>query len=283
MTQAKADLQLTLWFNSRKQIMSDTETVLLELLDGVAVIRLNRPSMMNSVNADMRATLTQLLYKVDNDAEVQAIVLTGSGERAFCGGQDIDEASNIDTTNLANWLNRQHAMYQAVRNVNKPIVAALNGVTVGAGFQMALMCDLRIAHASIRLGQPEVRAGLASIVGSYLMSLQIGHSLNQQLSLSGELISGERAHTIGLVNDLVSSHEVLTHATERARELAALPAMAYRATKQRFREKTQPGFDEACTAGIRYQLECYSTGEPQRVMREFIARREVKNTNLGNP
>jgi len=263
--------------------MNDMKTVLLEVQDGVAILRLNRPSVMNSVNADLRALLTQLLYKVDNDAEVQAIVLTGSGERAFCGGQDIDEASNIDTTNLANWLNRQHAMYQAVRNVNKPIVAALNGTAVGAGFQMALMCDLRIAHASLHIGQPEVRAGLASIVGSYLMSLQIGHSLNQQLSLSGELITGERAHAIGLVNDLVSSHEVFKHALERAKELAALPTMAYRTTKQRFREKTQPGFDEACTAGIRYQLECYSTGEPQRVMREFIARREVKNTNLGNP
>jgi len=123
-----------------------------------------------------------------------------------------------------------------------------------------------------------VRAGLASIVGSWLMSLQLGHSLNQQLSLTGELLSGERAHALGLVNDLVPQQEVLVRALARARELAALPRAAVRATKQRFRERTQAGFEEACSAGIRYQLECYATGEPTRVMQEFLARRLRKDT-----
>ena len=201
--------------------MDKQKTVLLEVQEGVAVIRLNRPSVMNSVNSDLRSSLTQLLYELDSDSMVKAIVMTGIGDRAFCGGQDIDEASTIDTTNLANWLNRQHAMYQAVRDVNKPIVAGINGTAVGAGFQMALMCDLRVAHASLRMGQPEVRTGLASIVGSYLMSLQIGHSLNQQLSLSGELITGERAYTIGIVNDLVRSGEGLPSSFQRAKEMGA--------------------------------------------------------------
>jgi len=258
--------------------MNDSDTVLLELAGEVAVLRLNRPAVMNAINAPLRAALTQQLYALDAAPQVRAIVLTGSGERAFCGGQDLDESATIDTANLSGWLNRQHAMYQAVRDVDKPIIAALNGTAVGAGFQMALMCDLRVAHASLRMGQPEVKAGLASIVGSYLMSLQIGHSLNQQLSLTGELITGERAHAIGLVNDLVAPGDVLPRAIERARALAALPGAAVRATKQRFRERTQAGFEEACGAGIRYQLECYSTGEPQRVMREFIARRDAKTS-----
>ena len=253
--------------------MSKSDAVLMERTDAVAVLRLNRPAAMNAVDASLRAALTQTLRELDADPRVRAIVLTGSGERAFCAGQDLEESSTIDTTTLAGWLNRQHAMYQAIRDTTKPIVAAINGTAVGAGFQMALMCDLRVAHASLRMGQPEVRAGLASIVGSYLMSLQIGHSLNQQLSLTGELITGERAHAIGLVNDLVGAGEVFERAMERALALAALPQAAVRATKQRFRERTQAGFEEACSAGIRYQLECYSSGEPQRVMHEFIARR----------
>lgn len=259
--------------------MPRNDAILVEMQEGVAVVRLNRPDVMNAVNADLRMALTEQLYALDADPEVQAIVLTGSGERAFCGGQDLDESATIDTATLAGWLNRQHAMYQAVRDVSKPIVAALNGTAVGAGFQIALMCDLRVAHPTLRMGQPEVKAGLASVVGSYLMSLQIGHSLNQQLSLTGELISGERAHALGLVNDLVEPAQVLSRALERARALAALPGAALRTTKQRFRERTQPGFDEACSAGIRYQLECYSTGEPQRVMREFLARRNAPKTS----
>lgn len=261
--------------------MSTPDAVRVERLDGLAVVHLNRPAVMNAVNAEMRAALTEQLYALDADSAVGAIVLTGSGARAFCGGQDLDEAGLIDTRTLVGWLNRQHAMYQAVRDVNKPIVAAINGTAVGAGFQMALMCDLRVAHAQLRMGQPEVKAGLASVVGSYLMSLQIGHSLNQQLSLTGELITGERAHALGLVNDLVPAAEVLPRAVERARALAHLPGAALRATKQRFRERTQAGFEEACSAGIRYQLECYATGEPQRVMHEFIARRD--GTDKSNP
>lgn len=258
--------------------MKYEDVLLTDIDDGIAVLRLHRPAAMNAINASLRTALTEQLYALDATSDVRAIVLVGSGERAFCSGQDLDESSTIDTSNLAAWLNRQHAMYQAVRDVNKPLVAALNGTAVGAGFQISLMCDLRVAHASLRMGQPEVKAGLASIVGSYLMSLQIGHSLNQQLSLTGELVTGARAHELGLVNDLVAADQVLPRALERARQLAALPATAIRATKQRFRERTQAGFDEACSAGIRYQLECYSTGEPQRVMREFLSRRDRPQT-----
>lgn len=251
------------------------EAVRVERRGAVAIVCLHRPQAMNAVNAELRAGLTRQLALLDADDGVQAMVLTGTGARAFCAGQDLEESSGIDTHNLADWLNRQHAMYQAVRDVRKPLVAALNGTAVGAGFQMALLCDLRVGHVGLRMGQPEVQAGLASIVGSYLMSLQIGHSLNQQLSLTGELIDGARAHALGLINELVEAPAVLETAVARAQALAALPGAALRTTKQRFRERTQAGFEEACSAGIRYQLECYATGEPQRVMQAFLARRQA--------
>jgi len=257
--------------------MTDSDAVTVEHDGRIAIVRFNRPAAMNAVDESVRAGLGRALRQLDAGDEADAIVLTGSGERAFCAGQDLEESAGITPANLAAWLNRQHAMYQTVRDVTKPIVAALNGTAVGAGFQMALMCDLRVAHAGIRMGQPEVRAGLASIVGSFLMSLQLGHSLNQELSLSGELISGERAHALGLVNDLVPRNQVLERAVQRARQLAALPRTAMRLTKQRFRERTQAGFEEACCAGIRYQLECYASGEPARVMEEFVARRGRKD------
>lgn len=257
---------------------TDNDAVRVERRGAIAIVRLHRPQAMNAVNAALRAGLTRQLALLDADDTVQALVLTGAGERAFCAGQDLEESVSIDTHNLADWLNRQHAMYQAVRDVRKPIVAALNGTAVGAGFQMALLCDLRVGHAGLRMGQPEVKAGLASIVGSYLMSLQIGHALNQQLSLTGELIDGARGHALGLVNELVAAPTVLETAIARAQALAALPGAALRTTKQRFRERTQAGFEEACSAGIRYQLECYATGEPQRLMRSFLARRQAASS-----
>ncbi len=252
--------------------------ILIDVEGRIAVVRLNRPSVLNAVDAHLRANLTRALPTLDASDAVDAIVLTGSGDRAFCGGQDLDESATLDAQTVGGWLDRQHAMYQAVRDVTKPIVAALNGSTAGAGFQIALLCDLRVAHPTLRMGQPEVKAGLASIVGSYLMSLQIGHSLNQHLSLTAELISGERGHQLGLVNDLVPADQVLPRAIERAMQLASLPQAAFRATKRRFRERTQAGFEEACMAALDYQLNCYASGEPQRVMQEFLARRAVRPT-----
>ncbi|MEI2417696.1 enoyl-CoA hydratase/isomerase family protein [Orrella sp. JC864] len=256
------------------------QPVRLDLDDGIAIVRLNRPQALNAIDGALRSALTGQLQALAARTDVGAIVLTGSGERAFCAGQDLQESAAITADTLQDWLDRQHALYQAVRDVDLPIVAALNGTTVGAGFQIALMCDLRVGHPTLRMGQPEVKAGLASIVGSYLMSLQIGHSLNQQLSLSAELITGERAHALGLVNDLVAPQAVLSQALARARALAALPQAAVRATKRRFREVTQAGFEQACAAGVRYQLECYASGAPQQAMREFLARRAASSSTF---
>lgn len=262
--------------------MQRTDTVQVDIQDGTAVVRLHRPAVMNAVNAELRAALGEQLRALDANRDVGAIVLTGSGERAFCGGQDLDESATIDTDTLAGWLNRQHAMYQAVRDVSKPIVAALNGTAVGAGFQMALMCDLRVAHPTLRMGQPEVKAGLASIVGSYLMTLHVGMTHNVQMSLSGELISGQRAYEIGLVTELAAPAELASAAMARARKLAALPATAVRLSKQRLRAITQAPFDEACVAGIRAQLECYAAGEPQQAMTRFLAARGPATPSRGN-
>lgn len=241
----------------------------------IAVITLNRPERLNAVNGAMRAALIEALGRANRDQEIRAVVITGTGPRAFCAGQDLEEAGAVECSQLVAWQREVRAMYQAVREVDKPCIAALNGVTAGAGFQISLCADWRIAGPDIRIGQPEIRAGMASIVGSYLMTLHVGHTHNVQMSLSGELISGQRAYEIGLVTELAAG-DVMACALERAREFTALPAIPIRLSKERFRSMTQPGFDEACVAGIRAQLECYSEGVPQAVMRAFLEARGGK-------
>ncbi len=249
--------------------------------DGVALVTLNRPHRMNAVDDALRTQLIDALARCNRDPAVRAVVLTGAGARAFCAGQDLDEAAAVQWQQLVPWLERQRAMYQAVRDLDKPCIAAVRGVAAGAGFQLALCADWRIATPQSRWGQPEVKAGLASIVGSYLMTLQVGHTHNAQLSLSGELISGERAFEIGLVTELHDDEVLMARAMERARQLAALPPTAMRLSKQRLRALSQPGFDDACVAGIRAQLECYADGEPQRVMAAFLRKRDASKANTG--
>ncbi|VVP16939.1 Short-chain-enoyl-CoA hydratase [Pseudomonas fluorescens] len=257
--------------------LDNPPSVLVEIKDQVALVTLNRPANLNAVNQTLRSALIDTLEQLNRDPRVKALVLTGAGDRAFCAGQDLQEASAVDWKQIAPWLNAQRAMYQAVRDLDKPCVVAINGVAAGAGMQLALCGDWRIAAPDARIGQPEVKAGLASIVGSYLLSLHVGLTHNTQLSLSGELVSGQRAYEMGLVTELDSS-DVIAAALARARTLAQLSETAIRLSKQRFRALTQPGFDDACTAGIRAQLECYASGEPQTLMSAFLDARARKGT-----
>ncbi len=258
---------------------SASSAIRVERDGNIAVVKLHRPEQMNAVNHELRTGLAATLAELDADASVGAIVLAGSGPRAFCAGQDLNEAAGMKFENLVGFIEAQHAMYRAVRAVNKPTIAAIHGAAAGAGFQIALCADLRVATANARLGQPEVKAGMASIVGTYLMTLHIGMGHNVEMSLTGELISGRRAYEIGLVHQVVEENTpeaVLAAAMVRARALAALPAVPVRVSKQRMRALTQPDFDEACVAGIRYQLECYSHGTPQAAIAAFFKERAAK-------
>ena len=248
------------------------DLVLTELRGRVLIVTLNRPGVLNAVSPELRAAFIAAMKAANANDAVGAIVITGAG-KAFSAGQDLNETAHLSIDQVRGWCSALRDLYQSVRDLSKPAVAAWNGIAAGAGMQIGLCCDVRVAHPAARIGQPEVRAGLASIVGTYFMSLYVGHGANRELSLSGGLVSGERAHAIGLVDHLVPEDEVLAKAITIAEDLLKVPPVAMRLTKERLRALTQPGFDEATAAAVRYSLEAYATGEPQRIMKGFLAER----------
>lgn len=248
------------------------DLVLTELRGRVLIVTLNRPGVLNAVSPELRAAFIATMKAANANDAVGAIVITGAG-KAFSAGQDLNETAHLSIDQVRGWCSALRDLYQSVRDLSKPAVAAWNGIAAGAGMQIGLCCDVRVAHPAARIGQPEVRAGLASIVGTYFMSLYVGHGANRELSLSGGLVSGERAHAIGLVDHLVPEDEVLAKAITIAEDLLKVPPVAMRLTKERLRALTQPGFDEATAAAVRYSLEAYATGEPQRIMKGFLAER----------
>lgn len=250
--------------------------VLVEKLAEVAIVRLNRPEAMNAVNAEIRRDLPVELARLEADPAVRAVVITGAGERAFSSGQDLEEAAAYTAADVDDWFTRAHAMFSAIRAMNKPTVAAYNGVAAGAGYQVGLYCDLRVGYPELKIGQPEVKAGLGSILGSSQMMWHLPIGLNAQLSLTGEFISGQRAYEIGLVNYLAPRAEVLARALEVARLLAGHPPTALRLTKERLREVTQAEFDDILVAAKKYQKRAYESGEPQKQMAAFLAARSKK-------
>lgn len=247
--------------------------VLVEQHESVALVTLNRPDSLNSVNRALRDALIDALRHINADDKVRAVVIAGAGERAFCSGQDLNETIEYRIDDIDQWLTRQHAMYQAVRDLDKACIVAWNGVAAGAGFQIGLCADLRVGYPELKLGQPEIKAGLASIVGSYMMTLHLPLSQNLQLSLTGELISGERAYQLGLINFLLPREQVLSKALSLAQEQTKLGVTVTRLTKQRFRALTQAGFDAALVAAKQAQRVAYESGEPQAAMKRFFEQR----------
>ncbi len=250
--------------------------VLVEFEEQVAVIKLNNPDKMNALSRQMRTALVEALNDLNADRNVGAIVLRGVNDRVFSSGLDLDEALEVTWDGLVKNQGEVRTLLQAIRNLDKPCVCAIDGVCVGGGFQMALLADWRIATAESRWGQPEVKVGVASIVGPYLIGLHAGHTHNMQLSVSGELVSGQRAFEMGLVTEIVEKPRLWEAGLARARALAELPRTAVRLTKARLREVTQAGFDEAYLAGVAAQLECMADGERRDMILRFRAKRQSR-------
>ena len=156
---------------------------------------------------------------------------------------------------------------------------ALNGVAAGSAFQVALLCDFRIAHPGVRMGQPEIDSGIASTTGPWIMREMLGLARTIDLTLSGRLMDAAECHAVGLINRIVAPEDVLPTALALARELAAKPPVAMRLNKARFREVTKAGFRDCLAAGIRAQRGAFGSGEPARMMEEFFATRAARKSN----
>lgn len=250
------------------------EDVLMSAAGGVGLVTLNRPHKLNAWDGAMREHLMEVLNAFNADGDIGAIVLTGAGNRAFCAGQDLEEARAFKETDAEGWIRSWEQFYQVLRGLSKPLVIALNGTAAGSAFQVALLGDIRVGHPGVRMGQPEINAGVASVTGPWLMKMMLGMSRTRELVLTGRLMDAQECRDIGLIHHLVAADEVMPQALRIARELADKPPVAVRLNKQRFREITDASFADTIEAAIRLHEESYASGEPQRMMAEFFATRQ---------
>lgn len=205
---------------------SDVKTV--EITDGVAVITFNRPQVMNALNIQLREEIMQLAHELDADPEVSVMVFTGAGEKAFCAGADLKERGQRTTEEMYNerrffrgkWVN-------AIANIAKPTIAAINGYCLGGGLEVALQCDLRIASDNARFGLPEVTLGfLPGAGGTQRLPRAIGLQKAKELILTGKHIDAAEAERLGIVIRVVSRTELMPAAMELARSIVKNPRIA---------------------------------------------------------
>jgi len=242
----------------------------------IAVLILNRPDALNAISRDLARGMQAALRDLDADPAVKGIVLTGAGDRAFCAGVDLEEARSVQVHEIEDWFGLVCDNYRQILWTNKPVIAAFNGVATGGGLQLGLVSDLRVGHPGVKLGQPEINAGIPSVMGSYWMSLHLGWSINQELSMTGRMMDAEEAQRLGLLNRVVEWEEVITTAADLASHLATKLPTAWARTKQRFREVALKGFDEAFRAGVLGQQEAFAKGEPQGFIESFFRAKAAK-------
>lgn len=251
-------------------------TILSSIRDGVGVITLNRPDVLNAWDAPMRLALLDALESFESNDSVRALVITGAGDRAFSAGQDLNETKKFSANDGKAWIAEWELLYGSVRSLSKPFIAALNGVAAGSAFQFALLTDIRVGHVGVKMGQPEINSGIASTLGPWIMREMLGLSRTIELTLSGRMMTADECHRIGLISELVDPQLVLPRAIQLAQELGAKPPIAMRLNKARFREITEAGFIDALRAGEVIQRESYGSGEPARMMEEFFRQRRVR-------
>ena len=255
------------------------EFIKTEEIETIGIITLNRPDVLNAWHKPMREEISAALETYENDSAIRAIILTGTGDRAFCAGQDFNEAKNFDPDSALDWIEEWRSLYSLIRSLSIPLIAALNGVAAGSGFQVALLADLRIGHPGVKMGQPEINSGILSITGPWIMREMLGLSRTIELTLSGRMMDAEECQQIGLIHKLVPRDALMTEALNMARMLAQKPPVAMRLDKQRFREVTEDSFQEALDAAVRYHHKSYATGEPQAIMAKFLEERAAKRKN----
>jgi enoyl-CoA hydratase len=219
-----------------------SETVLVEIDDGIGLVTLNRPEKLNAWDLPMRQRLQRVLEELNADDGVRAIVLTGAGERAFSAGQDLAETQQFESGHAGReWFLSWRDFYDTFRKLEKACVAALNGVAAGSAFQVAMLTDVRVGHPGTRMGQPEINAGIPSVLGPMLMIERIGLSRTIELTLTGRMMDAEECRHIGLLHYLVPrQEELMPKAREVAATLAAKPPIALRLCKRRFRVEEGP-------------------------------------------
>ena len=255
-----------------------SDVVLSSREDAVLTLTLNRPEALNALNRETTLALRTAIDAAGRDPEVGAVILTGAG-RAFCAGADLKDVSaryEAGDSDLGADLRTNYTpMIRAIRACPKPVIAALNGTAAGAGLSLALACDIRLAATGTPLIVVFVRVGLVPDAGSlFFLTRMLGLSKATELAITGDPLSAEDAHRLGLVAAVVPPDQLMTAAMERARRLAAGPRQTYALIKRGMERALHLDLEQTMELESQLQALAAKTPDAQEAIRAFLEKRK---------
>ena len=250
------------------------ETLLVEDAEGVRTITLNRPEALNALNETMKDELAAVLKATERDAAVRCVVLTGAG-RAFCAGQDLKDRAIAEITSLGDSLRQKYnPIVLSLRTMEKPVIAAVNGVAAGAGCSLALACDLRLAADKAIFSEAFVRVGLVPDSGAvFLLPRLVGLGKALEMAFTGDALDAGTAEGLGLVNRVVPAEDLMPATLELARRLAQAPTRAIGLTKRAMNRALTMTLEEALDYEAHMQEIAGHTSDHKEGVQAFVEKR----------
>ncbi len=248
------------------------QSILVTKEGAIGIIQLNRPKVMNALNFELMTELVNALEELDREATIKVIILTG-GERAFAAGADLAEMSLATPVDLV--LGRRFELWDRIRKVSKPIIAAVNGYCLGGGNELAMNCDLVVASETATFGQPEVNVGIIpGAGGTQRLPRVVGKYKAMEMILTGKSISADEAYRIGLVNHVVPPESLMEEAKKLATDIASKPPISIRSAK----EAILRAQDTTLEVGLEFERKAFymlfATEDGKEGMKAFLEKRK---------
>jgi len=248
------------------------ETILIETLERVALIRLNRPEALNALNSVLLHEIMEALEALDADDTIGAMVITGS-EKAFAAGADIKQMSKASFVEMLK--SDFIPTFDRIRNIKKPIIAAVSGWVLGGGCELAMACDMIVASEKAKFGQPEINLGvIPGAGGTQRLTLAVGKAIAMEMVLNNRTLNAEEALHYGLVNRVAPLDSYLDEALQLAAEIAGRAPLAVRFGKEAVNKSFELSLTEGLEAERRAFYGLFATEDQKEGMTAFIDKRK---------
>jgi enoyl-CoA hydratase len=259
--------------------MANYENILVEIAAPLATVTVNRPKVLNVLNDQTIAELDSAFAALEQDESVRVVILTGSGEKAFIAGADINELKVCDVPAGIHKSIRGQRLLNRIEDSRLVVIAAINGFALGGGCEIAMACDIRLAADNARLGQPEVALGIIpGYGGTQRLPRLVGKGKAKQLILTGDMINAVEAHRIGLVDEVYPAADLMAKTTEMAGKIAAKGPFAVATAKR----CVNLGLDVDLRSGLEYEYTQFgvicSTNDKTEGCASFLEKRPAKFT-----
>ncbi|MBW2039191.1 MAG: enoyl-CoA hydratase/isomerase family protein [Deltaproteobacteria bacterium] len=250
------------------------ETIILEKKDKIATLTLNRPPM-NPLNRQMYEELIQVSGQLDADPGTKVVVVTGAGDKAFAAGLDVKDVQGKSVTEIMDFLACSGDAYKKVAAIEKPVIAAINGLALGGGLELALRCDLRIASDKAQFGQPEINLGIIPGGGAtQLLPRLIGAARAKEIFFTGDTFDAQKALELGLVSRVVPAEKLMEEVMDLAAAIVAKPAVALKMAKL----AVDHGLNMDLGSALIYEKECFilsfTSEDGREGLRAFVEKRK---------